>query len=93
MKDKAIELLEEYLESKGIQTHFETDIVSLYEGGPVYNFQNLYWDLGIFARCTYNVEMNSGISTLTLMFPHANFCDCKLITEMILFNDGEEQEQ
>ena len=83
MKDKTIEQLEEYLKSKGIQTHFETDIVSLYEGGPIHDYQVLTWEIEPIAMFTYRVEMNSGISTFSSTLTNVGFSDCKSITDSI----------
>lgn len=83
MKDKTIEQLEDYLKCKGIQTHFEEDVSSWYEYGIPNYFQELSWDINIFIRAIYRVEMNSGLSTFYLMLAHANFSDCKLITDTI----------
>ena len=83
MKDIVIEQLEEYLESKGIQTHFNTDIISLYEGDTVHDYQVLTWELEPIAMFIYRVEMNSGISTFSSTLTNVGFSDCKSITDSI----------
>ena len=83
MKDKTIEQLEEYLESKDIHPHFSADIISSYEGGPIYDYQILTWEIEPVAMFTYRVEMNSGLSVLSLNFAHANFFDCMLVTDEV----------
>ena len=83
MKDKAIELLEEYLESKDIHPHFSTDIVSLYEGDTVHDYQVLTWEIEPTAMFIYRVEMNSGISTFSSTLTNVGFSDCKSITDSI----------